>query len=234
MNKSEQINELLTALSIAQGQLKPAIKDTQGYGYKYSDLASVWDVIREPFSKNSLSIIQLNIPRDDNKIQINTILGHSSGQWIESSLVLTSVKQDPQATGSAITYARRYSLMAIAGIAPEDDDGAEASKEKNPEREIKKSTIKTEGNKTKEEQILAITKMIMEMAGNNEIIAKEFLQQFSKFKGKEGEAIPGYDSFRVLSTQASEERIRTIYGKTKEQYKNYKEGVLPPEDENGY
>ena len=127
--KSDQINELASALSKAQGQIKGAIKDTSNpfFKSKYADLASVWDACREPLSNNGLSVMQTTIGDDPTKVTVVTTLAHTSGQWIQGQLTLMPAKADPQGIGSAITYARRYALAAIVGVAPDDDDGNAAS-----------------------------------------------------------------------------------------------------------
>jgi hypothetical protein len=128
MEKSEQINELAGALTKAQGMMKGAAKsaDNPFFKSKYADLSSCWEAIREPFSANGLSIAQLTEQSPD-MVVVETILMHSSGQWIGSKLSMKPVKTDPQSIGSCLTYARRYGLCAITGIAPEDDDGNHAS-----------------------------------------------------------------------------------------------------------
>lgn len=128
MEKSEAINELAAALAKAQGAMRGAKKDADNpfFKSKYADLASCWDAIREPFTANGLSVIQLTEPTVD-VITVETILAHSSGQWISSKIAMKPVKADPQSVGSCLTYARRYSLAAATGIAPEDDDGNTAS-----------------------------------------------------------------------------------------------------------
>jgi len=125
---SDAVNELFTALAIAQGAVKKAVKDTKNEFFKstYADLESVWDVVREPFSTNGLAVIQ--IPTSDgDKAGVVTIMTHKSGQYISGKLLLKFVKNDPQGMGSCITYARRYALAAFAGIAQTDDDGNAAS-----------------------------------------------------------------------------------------------------------
>ena len=129
MEKSEQINELATALSKAQGVIIPASKDADNpfFKSKYADLASVWEVAREPLSKNGLAIIQLP-SADGNIVTLKTLLTHSSGQFISSDLTMVAKDASPQAIGSCITYLRRYSLSAVVGIASEiDDDGNSAT-----------------------------------------------------------------------------------------------------------
>jgi hypothetical protein len=87
----------------------------------------VTNALRGPFAKHGLSLVQM--PEYINgDVFLTTRLLHSSGEWMESDYPIKPVKPDPQGYGSAITYARRYCLMAVAGIAPEDDDGNEASR----------------------------------------------------------------------------------------------------------
>lgn len=122
--QSEQINELATALAKAQGQIRNAAMDRKNphYKSKYADLASVWDACRGPLSANNLSVVQTMIRAESGQTELVTTLFHASGQWIRGYLPLTPSKNDAQAIGSAITYARRQSLAAIAGVAPDDDD----------------------------------------------------------------------------------------------------------------
>jgi len=128
MQKSESIKNLAAALNKAQAEMGGAAKDANNpfFKSKYADLGSVIRAIKEPFASNGLSYSQFPISEADT-VGVDTILMHSSGEWIESRLLLPMVKADPQKAGSAITYARRYALQAIAGIPSEDDDGNAAS-----------------------------------------------------------------------------------------------------------
>jgi len=134
MEMSEQINELAKALSVAQGQIKGALKDSNNpfFKSKYADLSSVWEACREQLSKNGLSVIQTTCDAPDKGVSVVTTLAHESGQWIRGHLTLEPKDKTPQGYGSAITYARRYALAAIVGVAPEDDDGNAASREQAP------------------------------------------------------------------------------------------------------
>lgn len=127
MEKSEQINELAAALSKAQAAMANPKKSAENpfFKMKYATLDEVWDVVRKPLTDNHLSIVQ-SPEKEGQDIGITTMLLHSTGQYITSKLVVTPKGQDVQSAGSAITYARRYSLMSILGIAPEDDDGEQA------------------------------------------------------------------------------------------------------------
>jgi len=124
MLRSETIKDLAAALAIAQGAIQNAAKDSANpfFNSSYADLASVRDAIREPFAANGLSVMQLPAA-EGQKVTITTMLAHKSGEWVSSDLTMTAKDASPQAIGSAITYARRYALSAIAGVAPEDDDG---------------------------------------------------------------------------------------------------------------
>lgn len=125
---SENLTELAVAMAKMQGELEVAKKDNVNphFKSKYADLKSCWDACREPLSNNGLSVIQL--PQADGmEVIVETLLLHSSGQFIKSALRMTAAKNTPQAIGSAITYARRYALMSVLGIAGDDDDGNESS-----------------------------------------------------------------------------------------------------------
>lgn len=124
---SQTITELAVALAQAQGKIEGAVKDSANPFFKssYADLASVWDAIREPLSSHGLSVVQMPTA-DGPRVTLTTLLMHSSGQWISSALTITAKEDSPQAVGSAITYARRYALQSVAGVAPEDDDGERA------------------------------------------------------------------------------------------------------------
>jgi hypothetical protein len=133
MKKSDSISAIATALAIAQGQMRGAIKDSANpfFKSKYADLASVVEAIRTAFAANGLSYIQTVEPSDKDEVRVETMLLHSSGEWIACGMLALPVnKADAQGYGSALTYARRYSLSAAVGVAPEDDDGNAASKAK--------------------------------------------------------------------------------------------------------
>ncbi len=128
MTKSDSIAHLAEALSKAQGAMRNAVKDSDNpfFKSKYADLAAVSDACRAELSANGLAVVQLPMMRDG-KMVLEYVLMHSSGEFIASELEMTPVKSDPQGIGSAITYARRYTLGGLSGVATEDDDGNAAS-----------------------------------------------------------------------------------------------------------
>lgn len=130
MQTSETIADLATALAKAQAQIKPASKDATNPHYKsrYADLPAVWEACRKPLTDNGLSVIQMPVDAGEGRVGLTSILLHTSGQYV-SSTVSTKLTQDSaQGLGSALTYLRRYALAALVGIvADEDDDGNAAS-----------------------------------------------------------------------------------------------------------
>ena len=128
MTHSEQINELSTALSKAQGLIEGAKKDAANpfFKSKYADLASVWDACRAALAVNGLAVIQ-SPAAEGTRVSVDTLLTHSSGQWVAGTVSVTAKEDSPQAIGSAITYLRRYALQSFVGVAPEDDDANAAS-----------------------------------------------------------------------------------------------------------
>lgn len=132
MKRSDNLNELAAALSKAQAEIRDVEKDRANpfFNSKYATLASVWSAIRAPLTKNGLAVIQSPATSENGNVVISTLLVHSSGQWVEDELVLAAAQKTPQGFGSAITYGRRYALMAMVGTAPgdeSDDDGNAAT-----------------------------------------------------------------------------------------------------------
>ena len=149
MECSETINELAAALAAAQGKIENASKDSANpyFRRRYADLASIWDAIRGPLSAQGLAVVQ-PVRVEGSSVTVTTLLAHASGQWISSDLTMTAQRQikdgggwekldSPQAIGSCITYARRYALAAMAGVAPEDDDaeGAQGRRQEPQQRQ---------------------------------------------------------------------------------------------------
>ena len=128
MNTSETLDALAAALSKAQGAMTNASlnKENPFFKSKYADLAGIRDTVTPELAKNGIAVVQYTTMGEGCLI-VCTRLIHTSGQWIESQYPITADTNKPQAMGSAMTYARRYSLSAICGISSEaDDDGNEA------------------------------------------------------------------------------------------------------------
>ena len=127
MNQSPSVGALAAALSKAQTSFAPAVKDASNPFFKsrYLTLAGALDAVRAALGANGLALVQA-VDASGDKLTLNTTLLHSSGEWIGSTYPINPVKNDPQGIGSAVSYGRRYSLMALLGIAAEDDDGEAA------------------------------------------------------------------------------------------------------------
>lgn len=143
MKTSEQLNELFSALSKAQENIKNAQKEGYNPMFRsnYTTVTSVLDAIK-PIYKENISIMQM--PETDKLI---TRVGHSSGQWleIETPLFIGEPKgmSKMQAYGNAVTYARRYALVSLFGIGQEDDDGNDSSHNEQKTMQKKETLNKT-------------------------------------------------------------------------------------------
>jgi hypothetical protein len=128
IRQTESIADLAAALAQAQAEIENVTKDAQNPHFKsrYATLAEVLDEVRPKYAKYGVFILQMPCNGDHTAVGVTTRLLHSSGQYIEGDFFITPSREDAQGAGSALTYLRRYCLMAAAGVAPEDDDGEEA------------------------------------------------------------------------------------------------------------
>lgn len=135
---TEQVNievrgvgkSIATAFVKAQQAFGPALKSSQNphYKSKYADLSACVEAVVDALNGNGIAFFQRTYACESG-VTVETVFLHTSGETLSSGpLHVPASKQDPQGYGSALTYARRYSLMAACGIAPEDDDGNAASK----------------------------------------------------------------------------------------------------------
>lgn len=139
MNMSPTITKLAAALAKAQPLIEGASKDKNNPAFrsKYADLASVTEAIGPALAANGLSYVQISHDKE-NAATIETIILHESGEWMGCGPVSVPVtKSDAHGFGSALTYARRYSLAPAFGVVPEDDDGNAAAK--NPPAAVPKA-----------------------------------------------------------------------------------------------
>jgi hypothetical protein len=137
------MQKIAPAFIKAKKAFQPALKDKTNPAFrsKYADLGACLEAVEDALLDNGIALYQETSP-DDTGVTVETILLHESGESIRSGkLHVPAAKQDPQGYGSALTYARRYSLMAACGIAPEDDDGnAASSRQAAPAPQAKPAT----------------------------------------------------------------------------------------------
>jgi hypothetical protein len=175
MNKSEQVDKLSAALCKAQAEMGGAVKDAKNPFFKssYADLTSVIKAIKEPFANNGLSYSQFPVTSEGGGgVGVVTVLLHSSGQWIESEFYLPLAKKDPQGGGSAITYARRYALQAMAGI-PTADDDAEAAMMRGKPVEKSREELCAEAVEAHIDSLQYIRKVLSDPTDDNIALARE-------------------------------------------------------------
>ena len=132
MQQSESIANLAKSLSIVQGKLTHAKKDSANpfFKSKYADLESVWDACRSLLAENGLAVMQFPGEFVDGTMSLNTVLTHSSGEYMSYLMSVPMTKMDAQGAGSCISYMRRYALAAVVGVVQADDDGNAASSPK--------------------------------------------------------------------------------------------------------
>lgn len=191
--QSEQIGELAKALATAQGKMTFAAKDStadmgqKGGRRKYADLASVIDAIRAPLSENGLAFVQAVMP-DDKSMRIRTTLMHNSGQWIAGEISLPPDRMGGvQGMGSALTYARRYALAAMVGIAQDDDDGeaamaASRKAEKQRIQQVRKQAVENNPDAPSPEMFKALMATLTERGLKER---DDILRELSDFLGRD-------------------------------------------------
>ena len=137
------MKNIASALVRAQRGFAPALKTSTNphFRSKYVDLAGCIEAVVDALNAAGIALIQ-RTSEDSTGVTVETVFVHESGEMLEcGKLHVPANKQDPQGYGSALTYARRYSLMAAAGIAPEDDDGNAASKTPAPKVSATKTDL---------------------------------------------------------------------------------------------
>ena len=169
---------LYQAFIAAQKAFGPALKTSTNphFRSRYADLSACVEAVIDALNSNGIGLIQTT-HECETGVTVETLLVHESGQTITSGrLHVPASKQDAQGYGSALTYARRYSLMAICGIAPEDDDGNRASKPV----EVKTVEVKAEVKEpAKKSRIGKVVYDIRTLSDEQQAPAAEYLKQHS-------------------------------------------------------
>ena len=143
----DDMKEFYAALAIAQSKIKPAVKDKQGGFAKYAPLENIWEVCVGPLTEQGFCITETFEMSDKGEMILVTTLAHKTGGTIVSKFPIRPIKTDPQGYGSAISYARRYSISPLVGVVVigEDDDAEEAcNKDKEKSKTIDTNLINKE------------------------------------------------------------------------------------------
>ena len=138
MRRSESIDNILPAITKVQLGIERVTKSARNDYFKsnYADLNAVMDACKKLYNDNGITVIQA-VDHDEHGEFVETTLMHESGQYIASRMKLRATKEDMQAYGSAVTYARRYTLQTITFLGAEDDDANEASGKQATKSEAK-------------------------------------------------------------------------------------------------
>ena len=147
--QSAEIGEIAAALSVAQAEINPAEKNATNphLKNKYANISAIYDAVREVLPKHGLCVVQTMLPTDGTRAHVRTTLAHKSGQWFASECVMPLDRQGgAQGMGSAITYARRYSLSAILGVVADEDDDGNGAQGRNNKAQIERDRAAAKAN----------------------------------------------------------------------------------------
>ena len=147
--QSAEIGEIAAALSVAQAEINPAEKNATNphLKNKYANISAIYDAVRDVLPKHGLCVVQTMLPTDGTRAHVRTTLAHKSGQWFASECVMPLDRQGgAQGMGSAITYARRYSLSAILGVVADEDDDGNGAQGRNNKSQIEKDRAAAKAN----------------------------------------------------------------------------------------
>lgn len=179
-----EIQKIAAALVKAQKEFGPALKTHTNPAFRssYADLSACVEAVIDALNNNGIMLMQ---PTTESQggVTVETLFIHESGETLSSGkLFLPASKQDPQGYGSALTYARRYSLMAACGIAPEDDDGNAASPQQKKPAPPPRAPAAPQGpEKMNVKQVEHITALINDTGSD----FAAFMQWISKGAGYE-------------------------------------------------
>ncbi len=168
MNKSDTITKLSAALVKAQSHIGAATKGTSNpfFKSKFASLGEVMEAVKDPLLDQGISILQPVGRTDDGRTYVETLLIHESGEWISDQMLVSPTKaNDPQAQGSAISYARRYSLQSMLFVPAVDDDGESAMSRRQPQQEPIKPSASPE--ETDSEKPIGYWKSTVIPSGSN-------------------------------------------------------------------
>jgi hypothetical protein len=155
MRQSEAVKEIGGALAKAQAEMGRVLRDKTAkvptksggsYSFDYADLASVLDVVKPALAKHGIAVVQAAGIEGD-RVTVETRLLHASGEWLESTLAMKPDDLSPQKIGSAVTYARRYALSSMVGVASEEDDDGNGAQGNNAETKGRAATKPVESKR---------------------------------------------------------------------------------------
>lgn len=190
MNKSESIAKLASALVKAQSEMGNASKDAKNpfFKSKYADLNAIREAVIPVLNKNGIMVLQ---PMSGDSVE--TVLVHETGEWMSSATPIVCAKQnDPQALGSAISYARRYGLQAMVCIGAEDNDG-EGAMDRKVETKASTTTPVVKASFRPQASATANTTVSTGLVSNTFVTTKTDVPKTNTSKGVTNVATPGWE-----------------------------------------
>jgi hypothetical protein len=187
------MKNIATALVQAQKAFAPALKNAVNphFRSKYVDLAGCVEAVVDSLNAAGIALIQ-RTSQDDTGVTVETVFVHESGEMLEcGKLHVPASKQDPQGYGSALTYARRYSLMAACGIAPEDDDGNASVRRSAPTPDITDHLSAIEATSNSEELAASYKAAYDACEGNQSLQTKVIAAKKARIERAKKEKVNG-------------------------------------------
>ena len=185
--QSAEIGEIAAALSVAQAEINPAEKNATNphLKNKYANISAIYDAVRDVLPKHGLCVVQTMLPTDGTRAHVRTTLAHKSGQWFASECVMPLDRQGgAQGMGSAITYARRYSLSAILGVVADEDDDGNGAQGRNSRAQAEKDRGQAKANNhspmSKAQSDALMAYLTLKHGDNREA----YLEELSEFFGR--------------------------------------------------
>jgi hypothetical protein len=222
------VKNIATALVKAQKEFAPALKDSNNpfFKTKYADLSTCVKAVIDALNNNGIALVQNCHPCPDG-VSVETVFYHESGEIINCGVLhVPAAKNDPQGYGSALTYARRYSLMAACGIAPEDDDGNAASRGRpaptaNPLNFAKtdasvlenkaKNILDSSVNTTLQENIEPVLRFALRVPGKDETLFESMAEWTESYNAMADKVA----SSKSLTKDTKRQKLEELHGANK-------------------
>jgi hypothetical protein len=212
---SDSIQSISAAFVRALGEMsdvpkgreaKIATKTGGSDGYRYADLADALSMVRPILAKNGLAATQNVTMMDDTTVLIHTTIFHESGEFIAFQPLAMPNGRTAQETGSAITYGRRYALLACLGLGAEDDDGASAAPRQKTTPQRQSTPTPPTAPRPEEDEIKRILASVTSTEATR--IKKEFMSEFGRLADLSPDRLTDAVQWVTLSVQASDEADR--------------------------
>ena len=203
----ESLKQIAPAFIKAKREFGPALKDRTNPAFrsKYADLGACLEAVDDALLNNGIALYQETF-MDESGVTVETVFLHESGESMRSGkLHVPASKQDPQGYGSALTYARRYSLMTACGIAPEDDDGNAATQQQRaPEQRQAPTKQPEKPQELKHPVSIPALVAAMEAAGTMDELQSTFKSAWKESKG-DADVKASYDKLKAKFTSMAEQ-----------------------------